>query len=70
MEEPTEWCAPMVVVPKPSGRICVDFTKLNEAVQRERHMLPSVEPILGQLAGACIFSKIDTNSGFHQIPLD
>ncbi|KAL1477271.1 hypothetical protein MTO96_035868 [Rhipicephalus appendiculatus] len=44
VDEPTEWCAPMVVVPKPSGdvRICVDFTELNRHVPRERHPLPSV----------------------------
>ena len=71
VEEPTDWCAPIVVVPKQSGsvRLCVDLTKLNDSVRREKHMLPSVEQILAQLSGAKVFSKIDTNSGFHQIPL-
>lgn len=48
VEEPTEWCAAMVVVPKPDRkvRICVDLTKLNESVQRERHILPLVEQSL------------------------
>ena len=34
IEEPTEWCAGLVVVPKQNGkvRICVDLTKLNENV--------------------------------------
>ncbi|KAL7870545.1 hypothetical protein SRHO_G00080420 [Serrasalmus rhombeus] len=50
-------------------RICVDLTKLNESVKRERHILPSVEHTLGQLEGAKVFSKIDANSGFWQIPL-
>ncbi len=69
--EPTVWCAPVVVVPKKNDqvRICVDLTKLNEAVLRERHMLPSVDHSLGQIAGAKYFSKLDANSGFHQIPL-
>eukprot|EP00731_Ephydatia_muelleri_P036140 Em0205g3a len=32
-----EWCAGMVVVPKADGkiRICVDFTKLNESIEKE-----------------------------------
>ena len=59
VKEPTPWCAPMVVVPKANGavRICVDLTKLNTAVCRECHILPSVDHILGQMAGATVFSK-------------
>ena len=71
IEEPTEWCAGLVVVPKQSGkvRICVDLTKLNENVCRERHPLPAVEEVLAQLSGATVFSILDANSGFWQIPL-
>ena len=66
VEVPTDWCAGMVVVPKANGkvRICVDLTKLNLSVCRERHPLPAVEQILAQLAGARVFSKLDANSGF------
>ena len=37
VDEPTEWCSPIVVVPKADGRvrICVDLTRLNQAVRRE-----------------------------------
>lgn len=71
IEEPTDWCAGMVVVPKKAGtvRICVDFTKMNESVCREKFILPSVEHTLGMLAGATVFSKLDANMGFWQIPL-
>ena len=71
VEVPTDWCAGMVVVPKPDGnvRICVDLTKLNESVCRERHILPAVDQTLAQLAGAQVFTKLDANSGFWQIPL-
>ena len=70
--EATEWCAGMVVVPKANGqvRICVDLTKLNENVCRERHILPSVEQVLAQIGDAKYFSKLDANSGFWQIELD
>ena len=69
--EPTEWCAPIVVVPKENDkvRLCVDYTHLNQAVKRERHQLPTVESVLAQMAGAKVLSKLDANSGFHQIKL-
>ena len=71
VNEPTDWCAGMVVVPKKNGkvRICVDLTKLNRSVKRERHPMPAVEQILAQIAGAKVFTKLDANSGFWQIPL-
>ena len=69
---PTEWCAGIVPVLKPNGkvRICVDLTKLNKAVQREVHPMPSVDESLARLENSRIFSKLDANSGFWQIPLD
>lgn len=70
---PTDWCAPIVVVPKDNSaaiRLCVDLTKLNESVRRENYPLPSTDQLLAQLADATVFSKLDCNSGFHQIPLD
>lgn len=69
--EATDWCSSMVVVPKADGsvRICVDLSRLNKSVRREHHPLPAVEQALAQLAEARVFSKIDANSGFWQIPL-
>ena len=71
IDEPTEWCAGMVVVPKSSGqvRICIDFTKLNMSVKREHFPLPSVEESLANLANAVVFSKLDANSSFWQTNL-
>ena len=71
VSEPTDWCSGMVVVPKANGkvRICVDLTKLKQNVKRESHILPSVEDTLAQLKDAHLFTKLDANSGFWQIPL-
>ena len=71
VNEPTNWCAGMVPVPKKNSkvRICVDLTRLNKSVQRERHPLAAVEQVLAQLSGAKVFSKLNANSGFWQIPL-
>ena len=71
VEEATDWCAPMVPVQKPSGaiRICVDYKRLNSAVKRPNCMLPNLEDIAPKMAGATIFSTIDAESGFFQVPL-
>ena len=62
VNEPTngveEWSLKRMVM------ICVDLTRLNQSVPRERHPLPAVEQVLAQLTGAKIFSKFDANSGF------
>ena len=70
--EPTDWVSPMVPVVKKNGdiRICVDLKRLNKAVQRERYLIPSFEEIVHKLKGSTIFSKLDAQSGFWQIPLD
>ena len=43
-DEPTPWCAGMVVVPEKDGalRICIDLKPLNGNVLREVHPLPKV----------------------------
>jgi len=69
--EGTEWCSPIVVVPKKDGtvRICVDFTKLNVHVVRERLILPSTDECLAKINKGAVFSKLDARMGFWQIPL-
>ena len=72
VDEPTAWVAPMVVVPKPGHskvRICTDFTELNKFIMREIHPMSTVESSLASLGQGRVFSKIDANSGFWQIPL-
>ncbi|XP_042148913.1 uncharacterized protein K02A2.6-like [Ixodes scapularis] len=71
VDKPTPWCSGLVVVPKPTGayRLCVDLTRLNEVVLRERHILPTVEQVLGLLGDAAIFSKLDATASFHQVRL-
>lgn len=77
VDEPTPWCAPIVVIPKrpsspgqkPSIRLCVDMTRLNNAVLREQYTLPAIDQLLARLAGATVFSKLDSNKSFYQIQL-
>ena len=67
--DPTDWCAPIVPVVKSNGkiRICVDLRKLNEAVEGERYILPTLEDVAPKLAGAKVFLKLDVSSGYWQI---
>ena len=60
VEQPTDWCAGMVTVPKPNGkvRICVDLTKLNESVCRETYPLPKIDALLGEIGESTMFSKL------------
>ena len=66
--QPTEWCFPVVVVPKKDGkvRICGDVIQMNKAVLWENHPMPTTEQTLAKLAGAKIFYKLDANLRFWQ----
>ena len=59
IDEPTEWCSPIVVVLKTYGRVrrCVDLTRLNQAVCREVYQMPTDEETLGSLTEGSVFSK-------------
>ena len=68
---PTGWASPLVAVLKPSGdvRICVDMRRANQAIERERHPIPTVEEVLLSLNQSSVYSKLDLKWGFHQIQL-
>ena len=69
-EGPTPWVSPIVVAPKKTGiRICVDMRAANQAIERERHPVPTVEDLIVDMNGATVFSKIDLNQGYHQLEL-
>lgn len=69
---PTEWCHPVVIVPKPNGelRFCVDLTKLNAQVLRTiHHTKTPAEAVGGFLPTDRYFAKIDLMKGYWQMPL-
>ncbi|GBN85890.1 Uncharacterized protein K02A2.6 [Araneus ventricosus] len=74
--KPTEWCAPVVIVPKNDStittglRICVDLVELNKNVMLELHPLPKARILFKSKGWSQILSKLDASSGFWQIPLD
>ncbi|RDY07632.1 hypothetical protein CR513_08227, partial [Mucuna pruriens] len=60
---------PMIIVPKKdkSWRMCMNYHLINAIIVRYRHPIPYLDDLLDELHGACIFSKIDMQSGYHHI---
>lgn len=69
----TPWVSPIVVAPKRKKpeeiRICVDMRQVNTAIKRERHITPTIDDVILDLNGPRVFSKLDLNSGYHQVEL-
>jgi len=66
-----EWAFPVVLVPKPDGKIrfCVDYRRLNEVTVRDVYPLPRTDDCFDFLGDAKVFSTLDCNSGYWQIPV-
>ena len=69
--QPTPWVSPIVAVPKKDGsvRICVDMRMANQAINRVRYPIPTVNDVSLDLNGAKYFSKLDLAQAYHQLPL-
>jgi hypothetical protein len=65
------WGAPVIFVLKKDGtqRLCVDYRALNEVTIKNKYPLPRIDDLLYQLCGACVFSKIELQSGYHQLKI-
>jgi hypothetical protein len=63
------WGAPVFFVPKKDGtqRLCVDYRALNEVTVKNKYPLVRIDDLFDQLCGACVFSKINIRSGYHQL---
>jgi hypothetical protein len=68
----SDWASPVVLVPKPDGsmRFCIDYRRLHNLTVRELYLLPRMDECIDSLGDARIFSTLDCNSGYWQIPVD
>jgi hypothetical protein len=63
--------SPALFVKKKDGSLhtCVDYRPLNAVTIKNKYLLPCIDVLFDQLAGAKVFSKIDLRSGYHQIKI-
>ena len=72
VDQPTPWISPIVCTPKKNGelRICVDMREANQAIERERHIMPTLQDFKTEVNGSKYFSKLDLKQAYHQLELD
>jgi hypothetical protein len=47
----------------------IDYRSLNEVTIKNTYPLPRIDDLFDQLKGACVFSKIDLRSEYHQLKI-
>jgi hypothetical protein len=47
----------------------MDYHSLNEVTIKNMYPLPRIDDLFDQLKRACVFSKIDLRSGYHQLKI-
>ena len=71
VESSSPWMAPAVFVRKKSGdiRLCVDYRELNKRTVKDAYPLPRPDEVQDRLAGSSVFSTLDLQSGYWQLPI-
>ncbi|GBG64361.1 hypothetical protein CBR_g41561 [Chara braunii] len=66
-----EFGAPVLFVPKGNDefRMCIDYRGLNKITRKSTEPLPRIDDLLDMVQGCTVFSKVDLESGYHQIEM-
>ncbi|VDK79268.1 unnamed protein product, partial [Cylicostephanus goldi] len=72
-ESNSPFCAPIVLVRKKdsqSWRFTIDFRGLNSITRSRQSILPNIQDIVDLCANQCLYTSLDFQQGFFQIPLE
>ncbi|GJW13252.1 putative reverse transcriptase domain-containing protein [Tanacetum coccineum] len=63
------WGAPVLFVKKKDGsfQMCIDYREMKKLTVKNHYPLPRIEDLFDQLQGSSVYSKIDLQSGYHQL---
>ena len=67
----SQYASPAFFVPKGGGgyHMVVDYRKVNAKVVFDSYPMPTIEQAFEQFGGAVVFSVLDLNFAYYQIPL-
>ena len=70
-ESNSPWMSPMVFVRKKTGdlRLCVDYRQVNKKTTKDAYPLPLPDEVQDRLAKSTVFSTLDLQSGYWQLPV-
>ena len=68
----SQYASPLFAVPKPDGswRFVADYTRLNNVTIKDNYIPPRIDDLLARVPPNSVFTKLDLQKAFFQIPIE
>lgn len=70
------WNSPLILVPKKDNekgekqyRMVIDYRKVNSVTEPQTFPIPLIDEIIESMTGSTLFTTLDLQNAFHQVPL-